>query len=251
MASLGELTAGIAHEIQNPLNFVNNFSDVSVELIDELRQELTAGRLEDAIDISHDLAENMQRISLNGNRASGIVRGMLEHARSGAGDRQLTDLNHLADEYLRLAYQDSRAKDPAVNVRLETSYDPDLELISVVPQDMARVMINLYTNAFYALRQQYHAHNVPGASYQPTLWVSTQKTAGTVLFRVKDNGTGIPKDVLGKVFQPFFTTKPTGQGTGLGLSLSYDIITKGLGGDIRIDAEAGQFTDVQISIPLP
>ncbi|MEZ0607538.1 7TM-DISM domain-containing protein [Fibrella sp. WM1] len=247
MASLGELTAGIAHEIQNPLNFVNNFSEVSIELIDELRTELLAGRLTDAVTISHDLAENLQRISQNGNRASGIVRGMLEHARTGSGERQLTDLNSVADEYLRMAYRDLRAKDPSVTFVLHTHFEPNLAPVRVVAQDVARVMLNLYTNAFYALRDR---QRQLGPDYQPTLWVSSERTPDAVLFRVKDNGTGIPHEVLNKVFQPFFTTKPTGQGVGLGLSLSYDIITKGLGGDIRINTEIGQYTEVLLTIPL-
>lgn len=249
MASLGELTAGIAHEIQNPLNFVNNFSEVSIELIDELLGDLTAGRLTDAVALSHDLAGNLQRIRQNGNRASGIVRGMLEHARTGSGDRQPTDLNSVADEYLRMAYRDLRAKDPSVAFELHTRFDPQLEPVSVVAQDVARVMLNLYTNAFYALRDRQRQSDPE--TYQPTLWVSTERTAAGMLFRVKDNGTGIPNEALNKVFQPFFTTKPTGQGVGLGLSLSYDIIKKGLGGDIRINTEVGQYTEVVLIIPLP
>lgn len=251
MASMGELTAGIAHEIQNPLNFVNNFSEVSVELLDELKAELI-DKLPDqdkayADGIISDLTQNLQRISHHGKRADNIVKSMLEHSRTATGEKQLTDLNALADEYLRLAYHGLRAKDKSFNVDLVTHFDPTLGRVEMVPQDIGRVLINLYNNAFYATQQK---RKQEGNGYQPRVQVSTGLENGRVNVRVRDNGWGIPPGIVNKIYQPFFTTKPTGQGTGLGLSLSYDIITKGHGGELRVDTQEGQFAEFTISLPL-
>ncbi len=246
MASLGELTAGIAHEIQNPLNFVNNFSEVSVELVDELDQELERGETQEARVIADDLRQNLQRITQNGQRASNIVKGMLEHSRSSTGERQPTNLNALCDEYLRLAFQGQRAKNKAFECVLETHFDPDLPPISVVAQDLSRVLLNLFNNAFYAVGQK---QKTAPADYQPTISVSTEQINGQVVIHVGDNGMGIPDAIREKIFQPFFTTKPTGEGTGLGLSLSYDMVTKGHGGTLEVESEAGQFTEFVITLP--
>jgi signal transduction histidine kinase len=246
MASLGELTAGIAHEIQNPLNFVNNFSEVSVELAEELKEEAQAGRTEDVLALADDLVQNLQRITQNGQRASNIVKGMLEHSRSSTGERQPTNLNALCDEYLRLAFQGQRAKNKAFECVLETHFDPDLPPISVVAQDLSRVLLNLFNNAFYAVGQK---QKTAPADYQPTISVSTEQINGQVVIHVGDNGMGIPDAIREKIFQPFFTTKPTGEGTGLGLSLSYDMVTKGHGGTLEVESEAGQFTEFVITLP--
>ncbi|TAE27350.1 MAG: histidine kinase [Cytophagales bacterium] len=236
LASLGELTAGIAHEIQNPLNFVNNFSEVSTELVDELGEELAKGDLDEARSLAHDLRQNLQRINQNGQRASNIVRGMLEHARASTGERQPTNLNTLAEEYLRLAYHGLRAKDKDVNVTMKTEFDTSLVPVNMVGQDMGRVLLNLFNNAFYAVRLRQKQGE---AGYVPTVWVRTRSTPNGVHISVCDNGTGMPESVKAKVFQPFFTTKPTGEGTGLGLSLSYDIVTKGHGGTLEVTSVEG------------
>ncbi len=247
LASLGELTAGIAHEIQNPLNFVNNFSEVSVELIEEQKEALAKGDTQDALSLADDLTENLQRITQNGRRASNIVRGMLEHSRTSSGERRVTNLNALCDEYLRLAYQGIRAKNNTFTCKLETHADPSLPLVSVVGQDIGRVLLNLFNNAFYAVGQK---QQTAPADYQPTVTVSTTQVNGSVEIRVRDNGMGIPDAIKEKIFQPFFTTKPTGEGTGLGLSLSYDIITKGHGGGLSVDSQPNQFTEFIISLPI-
>lgn len=247
LASLGEMTAGIAHEIQNPLNFVTNFSAVSIELVNELKQELTSGNSTGIDAITRDLGNNLQRINQHGNRASNIVREMQDHSRTNAGQKTPTDLNKLVDDYLHIAYQDVLSKDKLFNADLQTDYDPQLGRVSIVPQDIARVILNLFTNAFYALREK--QSHIADKSYQPTLLISTRKTEHQVILRIKDNGIGIPSDLLTKIYHPFFTTKPAGQGTGLGLSLSYDII-KGHSGEININTEQGQFTDVTVSLPL-
>ncbi|MDH5249700.1 MAG: ATP-binding protein [Cyclobacteriaceae bacterium] len=231
MASLGELTAGIAHEIQNPLNFVNNFSEVNTELIDEMQQELKAGNDSEAITISNNIKENQEKINFHGKRADTIVKGMLQHSRSSSSVKEATDINALADEYLRLAYHGLRAKDKSFNARLETDFDSSLEKINVVPQDIGRVILNLINNAFYAVSEKIK-QNIPG--YEPTVTVSTKKKGDKVLISVRDNGNGISQSVMDKIFQPFFTTKPTGQGTGLGLSLSYDIV-KAHGGELKVE----------------
>ena len=245
MASLGELTAGIAHEIQNPLNFVNNFSEVSKELLDEMREELEKGNVEDAKEIMNDVIQNLEKINHHGKRADGIVKGMLQHSRAGSGQKELTDINALCDEYLRLAYHGLRAKDKTFNAKFETAFDETIGKINVLPQDLGRVILNLINNAFYAVTER-KKKNEPG--YEPTVTVSSEKEKNHVLIKVKDNGTGIPKKVLDKIFQPFFTTKPTGQGTGLGLSLSYDII-KAHGGELNVETKEGAGTSFIIQIP--
>ena len=255
MASLGELTAGIAHEIQNPLNFVNNFSEVSVELIDELTQEQHKPDRDTELEaeLLSDLRQNLQKITHHGGRASSIVKGMLQHSRVGTGQREPTDLNALCDEYLRLAYHGLRAKDKSFNANFSTDLDPALGLVSVVPQDMGRVLLNLFTNAFYAVQQR--AKNLQGFqkdftglnNYQPAVHVQTRCVDGQVEIRVNDNGTGMPDAVKAKIFQPFFTTKPTGEGTGLGLSLAYDIVTKGHGGSLLVESQEGEGTELMIT----
>ena len=231
MASLGELTAGIAHEIQNPLNFVNNFSEVNTELIDELQQELKTGNTEEAMAISNDIKANEEKINHHGKRADAIVKGMLQHSSSGTGKKEPTDINKLADEYLRLAYHGLRAKDKTFNATMITDFDDSIGMINVIPQDIGRVVLNLITNAFYVVDEK---KKQLGEGYEPTVTVSTRKNNRKVEIMVKDNGNGIPEKVLDKIFQPFFTTKPTGQGTGLGLSLSYDIV-KVHGGELKVE----------------
>ena len=243
MASLGELTAGIAHEIQNPLNFVNNFSDVNKELVYELQSELKSGNREEAIAISNDIKENEEKINHHGKRADAIVKGMLQHSRSSTGVKELTDINALADEYLRLAYHGVRAKNNAFNVSMKTDFDNSIGKINIVPQDIGRVLLNLYNNAFYAVAEKQKPEN-----YEPTISVSTKKSGNQIFITVSDNGNGIPQKVVDKIFQPFFTTKPTGQGTGLGLSLSYDII-KAHGGEIKVKTKEGEGTEFIIQLP--
>ena len=256
MASLGELTAGIAHEIQNPLNFVNNFSDVSVDLIEEMNEELKAGNAEDAKAIGEDLKQNLEKISHHGKRASGIVKGMLEHSRAGDGEKELTDLNDMADEYLRLAYHGLRAKDKSFNASYKTDLDENLPRIKVVPQDISRVLLNLINNAFYACADRSRSTvsikstDMSNKTYVPTVIVSTTKLENKIQISIKDNGSGIPQDHLDKIFLPFFTTKPTGQGTGLGLSMSYDIITKGYNGELLVTTKNGEGSEFIIVLPI-
>ena len=250
MASLGELTAGIAHEIQNPLNFVNNFSEVNNELIEELNAERAkpaTGRDENLEnELLENIRQNLQKINNHGKRADGIVKGMLQHSRSSSGQKELTDINALADEYLRLSYQGLRAKDRSFNATIRTEFDPALGDINIIRQDIGRVLLNLYNNAFYAVEEK---KNQTGDGYEPIVQVTTKKVGDDFEIRVKDNGNGIPQKVFEKIFQPFFTTKPTGQGTGLGLSLSYDII-KALGGKISVDTKEGEFTEFVVAIPV-
>jgi two-component system NtrC family sensor kinase len=249
MASLGELTAGIAHEIQNPLNFVNNFAEVSSELVQELAEERSRTPRDMGLeaDLLVDLKQNMQKITQHGQRAASIVRGMLEHSRVNTGERQSTNINALADEYLRLAYHGLRAKDKSFNATLQTDFASALPPVDAVGQDIGRVLLNLFTNAFYAVRQRQLAGE---ASYVPTVSVRTEVVGEQVVVHVCDNGTGIPEAVKSKIFQPFFTTKPTGEGTGLGLSLAHDIITKGHGGTLSVDSQEGQGTRFEIALPL-
>ena len=249
MASLGELTAGIAHEIQNPLNFVNNFAEVSAELVTELEEERhnPARDLQLEADLLADLKQNLLKISQHGGRAASIVRGMLEHSRTSSGERQPTNLNTLADEYLRLAYHGLRAKDKTFNATLQPDLDPALPPVAVVAQDLGRVLLNLLTNAFYAVRQR---QQLGEKGYTPTVSLSTRQVGQRVEIRVRDNGTGMPAAVQAKIFQPFFTTKPTGEGTGLGLSLSYDIITQGHGGTLTVVSQEGNCTEFLISLPI-
>jgi len=253
MASLGELTAGIAHEIQNPLNFVNNFSEVSNELIDEMKEELANGDGQAAVEIANDIKQNLEKILHHGKRADGIVKGMLQHSRSSSGQKEPTDINALADEYLRLAYHGLRAKDKSFNAEMKTDFDESLNAdaqgvgkINVVPQDIGRLILNLLTNAFYAVTQK---KKNSGDAYNPTVSVTTKKIGNSVFITVSDNGNGIPAELRKKIFQPFFTTKPTGEGTGLGLSLSYDI-AKTHGGDIKVKTEEGVGTTFTIELPV-
>ena len=256
MASLGELTAGIAHEIQNPLNFVNNFSEVNEELLAEMKDELDKGNIDAAKAIANDAIENQQKILHHGKRADAIVKGMLQHSRSSSGVKEPTDINALADEYLRLAYHGLRAKDKSFNATMKTDYDETIGNINIVPQDIGRVILNLITNAFYVVAEKKTLRQAQGDnSYEPTVTVSTSRSLspsdqgiragfgkgrGEVKISVKDNGNGIPQKVLDKIFQPFFTTKPTGKGTGLGLSMSYDIVTKAHGGELKVETREGE-----------
>ncbi len=275
LASLGELTAGIAHEIQNPLNFVNNFAEVSIELVNELKEEGRKGEARDAgleTELLDDLEQNMQKITHHGQRASGIVRSMLAHSRKGTDQKELTDLTALADEYLRLAYHGLRAKSKTFNAELKTDFAPKLPKIPVVSQDIGRVLLNLFNNGFYATQQRVKNNDLQGIKdYQPTITVSTRLLNSTsanrsegassitrsnglgengiIEIRVRDNGMGMPDAVKAKIFQPFFTTKPTGEGTGLGLSLSYDIITKGHGGTITVESVEGEGTEFIVTLP--
>jgi len=246
MASLGELTAGIAHEIQNPLNFVNNFSEVNMELIAELKEELEAGNLEDIKAIADDIAINEEKILQHGKRADSIVKGMLQHSRISNGQKELTDINSLCDEYLRLSYHGLRAKDKSFNADFQTDFDPTLPKISIIPQDIGRVLLNLINNAFYTVNERSKKGET---GYVPTVSITTQLTAySQLLIAVKDNGNGIPEEIKNKIFQPFFTTKPTGEGTGLGLSLSYDIV-KAHGGELKAESDIGEGTRFFITLP--
>jgi signal transduction histidine kinase len=270
LASLGELTAGIAHEIQNPLNFVNNFSEVNQELIEEMIEEIDKGNLAEAKLIAKNLIENEQKIIHHGKRADAIVKGMLQHSRTSSGQKEPTDINALADEYLRLAYHGLRAKDKTFNVKMKTNFDETIGKINIIPQDIGRVILNLITNAFYAVDKRAKevnlpiSRNKPGINaaginsdqkeYQPSVTISTTSAKSTlrelvVSISVKDNGPGIPAHIIDKIFQPFFTTKPTGQGTGLGLSLSYDII-KAHGGEIKVETIEGEGSEFTIFLPI-
>jgi two-component system NtrC family sensor kinase len=246
MASLGELTAGIAHEIQNPLNFVNNFSELNLELIDEMVQELQGGEMEEAIALANGIKANEQKINSHGKRADAIVKGMLQHSRTSTGKKELTDLNELADEFLRLSYHGLRAKDKSFNASFKTDLDESIGKIEIAPEEIGRVLLNLYNNAFYSINEKKKQLN---GAYQPEVIVKTTKTGDKVEISVKDNGLGVPQSILDKIYQPFFTTKPTGEGTGLGLSLSYDIITKGHGGEMRVETEEGSGAEFIIQLP--
>ena len=244
MASLGELTAGIAHEIQNPLNFVNNFSDVNKELLIEMNDEIDKGNLSEVRSIAKDVIDNEEKINHHGKRADAIVKGMLQHSRSNSGVKEPTDINALADEYLRLAYHGLRAKDKSFNADIKTDFDESIGEVKIIPQEIGRVVLNLINNAFYAVDEK-KKQNQTG--YDPTVSVSTKKNIGKVEISVKDNGNGIPQKVLDKIFQPFFTTKPTGQGTGLGLSLSYDIV-KAHGGELKVNTREGEGSEFIIGL---
>ena len=250
MASLGELTAGIAHEIQNPLNFVNNFSEVNLELIEEVKSEKLKvknerdEKLED--ELLNDIALNLEKINHHGKRADAIVKGMLQHSRSSNGIKEPTDINALADEYFRLAYHGLRAKDKDFNATIKTDFDESIGKINIVSQDIGRVILNLITNAFYVVDEK---KKQIGEGYEPNVWVSTKKDGNHIIISVKDNGNGIPPKVLGKIFQPFFTTKPTGQGTGLGLSLSYDIV-KAHGGELKVETKEGKGCEFTILLSV-
>jgi two-component system NtrC family sensor kinase len=255
MASLGELTAGIAHEIQNPLNFVNNFSEVNKELLIEMNEEIEKGNYNDVKAIAKDVIDNQEKINHHGKRADAIVKGMLQHSRSSSGIKEPTNINALADEYLRLAYHGLRAKDPrdsankSFNATMKTDYDESIGNINIIPQDIGRVILNLINNAFYAVSEKNASTSSTGQQYEPTVSVSTKKINDKIEIKVADNGNGIPQKVLDKIFQPFFTTKPTGQGTGLGLSLSYDII-KAHGGELKVETKEGEGAEFIIQLPL-
>jgi two-component system NtrC family sensor kinase len=246
MASLGELTAGIAHEIQNPLNFVNNFSEVNTELIYEMEDELRSGKIDDAVKIAEDLKQNNEKINFHGKRADSIVKGMLQHSRNSSGQKEPTDINNLADECLRLSYHGMRAKDKSFNAKTETDLDKTIPLINTVSQDIGRVFLNLFTNSFYSIMQK---RKKLGDVYEPSVSVKTRKNGKNISIVVRDNGNGVPSSVMDKIFQPFFTTKPVGEGTGLGLSMSYEIITKGHGGELNVNTKEGEYAEFIITLP--
>jgi two-component system, NtrC family, sensor kinase len=257
MASLGELTAGIAHEIQNPLNFVNNFSELSEEMLEELAEEIKDNSDEIVTEIMTDLKQNLNKITSHGKRASSIVKGMLEHSRTSTGKKELVDINVLADEFLRLSYYGFKAKDKSFNADFKTDFDTTLPKINVITQDLGRVILNLINNAFYACAER--SRSTSDKDYKPLVTVSTTfyksplgdlEAGAGVKITIKDNGSGIPDKIKDKIFQPFFTTKPTGEGTGLGLSLAYDIITKGHGGELTVDSKKGEFTEFTIVLPI-
>jgi two-component system, NtrC family, sensor kinase len=247
MASLGELTAGIAHEIQNPLNFINNFSEVSRELAEEMEKELADGNQQEALFLSKGVKDNLEKIAHHGKRAEAIVEGMLQHSRGSAGVKEAVNINELANEYLQLTYHAVRAKNKGFNVVLQTGFDSSIEAINVYPQDIGRVLVNLYNNAFYAMQEKKKKLK---DGYEPVLAVCTKNAGNAVEIQVKDNGTGISPKVLHKIYQPFFTTKPTGEGTGLGLSLSYDIITKGHGGELSVKTQEGEGSEFIVHLPV-
>ncbi len=255
MASLGELTAGIAHEIQNPLNFVNNFSEINNELIDEVKSHPaisgTVVQSEELHELLNDIFQNNEKINHHGKRADAIVKGMLQHSQSSTGKKEPADINKLADEYLRLSYHGLRAKDKSFNATLKVDFDESIGNINIIPQDVGRVLLNLFNNAFYAVKETTdNRQPTTDSSYQPTVSLSTRKVGDTLEIKVSDNGNGIPSNIADKIFQPFFTTKPTGQGTGLGLSLSYDIITKGHGGELKAESKAGEGSTFVMLLPL-
>jgi signal transduction histidine kinase len=253
MASLGQLTAGIAHEIKNPLNFVNNFASLSVDLLDELKETAAPGfatldtdRRAEIDELARTLASNLEKINEHGRRADGIVRGMLEHSRGSSGERRPVNLNTLVHEALNLAYHGARAQDQGFSVTLQRDLAEGIAPITLVPQDITRVLLNLFSNGFYAARQRQARE---AAGFEPTLTVATRSLDGAVEIRVRDNGVGIPAEIRDKLFQPFFTTKPTGEGTGLGLSISYDIVTQQHGGSITVDSKVGDYSEFTMRLP--
>ncbi len=246
LASLGALTAGIAHEIKNPLNFVNNFSDISRELLDEMQIELQKDNKEEVISIVEDLKQNLEKINQHGKRADSIVKGMLLHSRGRAGEKILTDINDLLDQYVALAYHGLRAQNKEFNIKIEKNYDETLEKINVVPQDISRVFLNIINNACYAANDK---KKHIGDGFAPVLEVSTKNCGNIVEIHIRDNGKGIPESIRKDLFNPFFTTKPTGEGTGLGLSLSYDIVVKQHTGEIKFESEEGEYTEFIVILP--
>ena len=255
MASLGELTAGIAHEIQNPLNFINNFSEINNELIDELKEQLATGNGQEAMSIADNIKENENKINHHGKRADSIVKNMLQHSRKNSGEKEPTDINSLAEEYLRLSYHGLRAKDKSFNVNMETSFDQSAGQINVVSQEISRVLLNLFNNSFYSVNEKMKDQSFKGEDFKPTVWLTTKRIsspsgAGGLEIEVRDNGMGIPQKLIDKIYQPFFTTKPTGEGTGLGLSMSYDIIKKGHNGELQVTSIEGEFASFKIILPL-
>jgi signal transduction histidine kinase len=250
MASLGELTAGIAHEIQNPLNFVNNFSEVNKELLAEMKEELANGNGQEAISIANDVIENEEKINHHGRRADAIVKGMLQHSRSSTGQKEPTDINALSDEYFRLSYHGLRAKDKSFNATMKSDFDESIGKVNVIPQDIGRVILNLFNNAFYAVGEKQKLNSLAnGEKYKPAVSITTKKIDGHIAIHIKDNGNGIPPNVVDKIFQPFFTTKPTGEGTGLGLSLAYDII-KAHEGELKVETKEGEGSEFIIQLPI-
>jgi ligand-binding sensor domain-containing protein/signal transduction histidine kinase len=247
MASLGELTAGIAHEIQNPMNFVNNFSQINAELVDEMKEDLQSGETEKALSVADEIKENNLKITHHGQRADAIVKSMLQHSRASSGEKQLIDINAMADEYLRLSYHGMRAKDKSFNVTLQTAFDESISNVNVVPQDFSSVLLNLFNNAFYSVNEK---RKQQSNGYEPVVSVSTKKRNTSIEIAVKDNGIGIPEEIKHKILQPFFTTKPTGVGTGLGLSISYDIITKEHNGELNVESKEGEYAVFVIRLPL-
>ena len=245
MASLGELTAGIAHEIQNPLNFMNNFSEVNKELVEELKNEIDKGNFQEVKVIADDIGKNEEKINHHGKRADAIVKGMLQHSRTSTGQKEPTNINALADEYLRLSYHGLRARDKSFNAHMQTDFDPTCGEVNIISQDIGRVLLNLYNNAFYAVAEKKKQQS---EGFEPIVSVTTKRIEDKVLISVKDNGNGIPQKVLDKIFQPFFTTKPTGQGTGLGLSMSYDIV-KAHGGELKVGANGEDGVEFLVLIP--
>jgi signal transduction histidine kinase len=251
LASLGQLTAGIAHEIKNPLNFVNNFSGVSVELIDELRQALAGANLDSKLraeigEIADTLQGNLDKVVQHGKRADAIVKNMLLHSREGSGEHRIVDINSLVEESLNLAYHGARAEKQGFNIIMERSLDPAAGQADVFPQDITRVLLNLISNGFYAATKRRAGAD---GDCEPTLVASTRSLGNRVEIRIRDNGTGIPPEVKEKMFNPFFTTKPAGEGTGLGLSICHDIIVKQHGGSIEVDTEPGEFTEIRVILP--
>ena len=252
MASLGELTAGIAHEIQNPLNFITNFSEVSNELMEELniKTEKLATEDKEVKELLNDISQNLEKINHHGKRADAIVKGMLQHSRSSSGQKEQTDINALCDEFLRLAFHGLKAKDKSFNVKFETDFDESIGMVKIVPQEIGRVILNLINNAFYAASLPVKHEGGLEEKHEPTIWVSTKKLGAYAQIIVKDNGPGIPDNIRDKIFQPFFTTKPTGKGTGLGLSLSYDIVTKGHHGELLIESKQNAGASFIVKLPL-
>ncbi|MFN2440945.1 MAG: sensor histidine kinase, partial [Chitinophagaceae bacterium] len=258
LASLGELTAGIAHEIKNPLNFVTNFSEVSLELINDFEAAAMAGNREETIELAKSIKEMLEKIAYHGNRADSIVKSMLQHSRKETGEKEPTDINALIDEYFRLSYQGLRAKDKNFNASMKMELDDNIGNINIIPQDIGRVILNLFTNAFYSVNQKKKSHHPlkGGENYEPIVSVTTKNLrsplgdGGNIVIRVKDNGLGIAQNSMNKIFQPFFTTKPSGEGIGLGLSLSHEIITKGHGGTMKVESEEGEFAEFIISLPV-
>ena len=246
MASLGEITAGIAHEIQNPLNFVNNFSDINRELIDEMKEEIHSGKINNAMEIADNIRKNLEKISHHGSRADAIVKGMLQHSRASSGQKEPTDINALANEYLQICYHGIRAKNKLFNVSLSTHFDEKIGKINAIRQDLGRVLLNLFNNAFYSVSEK---KKKSGDQFNPEVTVSTKRLKDNIEIRVKDNGLGISQHILDKIFQPFYTTKPTGQGTGLGLSMSYDTITKEHGGTIQVETNENEYAEFIIWLP--
>jgi signal transduction histidine kinase len=247
MASLGELTAGIAHEIKNPLNFINNFSEISNELLDELKLEFQKDNKDEVLSITKDLKQNLEKINQHGKRADSIVKGMLLHSRGTSGEKTLTDINDLLEQDVNLAYHGMRAQNKEFNISIEKDYDKSLEKIRVIPQDLSRVFLNVINNGCYAAyeRKKKSSEN----NFSPTLKVSTKNLDSKVEIRIDDNGNGIPANILDKIFQPFFTTKPTGEGTGLGLSLSYDIVTKVHGGELKVETKENEGSEFIVILP--